>query len=86
MFGAPFIFACAAQPNLLVKMYNPKTKVVRNCSARESAMRDIPAIAAAVEACARQLESHGFVRLENGSERIDLPTENATASDSGKTR
>ena len=55
---------CAATPNLSVQMYHPKTKVVQNCTARESTAKDIPLLFSAVEACARQLEARGFIRVE----------------------
>ena len=56
---------CAATPNLSVQLVHPKTNVVQNCTARESTARDIPLLSAAVEACARQLEARGFIRVES---------------------
>jgi hypothetical protein len=54
---------CAATPNLSVQLVHPKTNAMRTCSARESTSKDIPMLSDAVEACARQLEARGFVRM-----------------------
>jgi len=64
LFAACYASGCAATPNLSVQMYHPKTKVVQNCAARESTAKDIPLLSSAVEACARQLEARGFIRVE----------------------
>src|SRR3990172_4116991 len=65
VFGVWYASGCAATPNLSVQMYHPKTKVVQNCTARESTAKDIPLLSTAVEACARQLEARGFIRVES---------------------
>jgi hypothetical protein len=44
-------------------LVHPQTKAMRTCSARESTSKDIPMLSDAVEACARQLEARGFVRM-----------------------
>jgi len=63
-FLACYASGCAPTSNLSVQMYHPRTKVVQNCTARESTAKDIPLLSAAVEACARQLEARGFIRVE----------------------
>ena len=65
LFAACYASGCAATPNLSVQLVHPKTNVVQNCTARESTARDIPLLSAAVEACARQLEARGFIRVES---------------------
>jgi hypothetical protein len=54
---------CAQTNPLSIKLMDPTTKSVTTCSAREGAAKDIPALSGAVEACARQLEARGFVRV-----------------------
>jgi hypothetical protein len=56
---------CAQTNPLSVKLMDPKTKVVRICSAREGTAKDIPALSNAVEMCARQLEAYGFIRIDD---------------------
>jgi len=56
---------CLPAPSLSVQLYHPQSGLVRNCTARESAARDIPSLAEAVETCARQLEARGFVRADH---------------------
>jgi len=63
LFAACYVSGCAATPNLSVQLVHPKTKAMRTCSARESTSKDIPVLTDAVEACARQLEARGFVRM-----------------------
>ena len=60
-----YLSGCATAPSLSVQLVHPKTKVVQFCSAREASEKDIPSLLAAVEACARQLEARGFVRVEH---------------------
>jgi hypothetical protein len=44
-------------------MYNPETNQTLACSASDELSRtDPPVLAAAVEACAKQLEARGFAR------------------------
>jgi len=64
LFLACYASGCAATPNLSVQLVHPKTNVVQNCTARESTAKDIPLLSSAVEACARQLEARGFIRVE----------------------
>lgn len=54
---------CATAPNLSVQLVNPKTNAMRTCAARASTSKDIPILTDAVEACARQLEARGFIRM-----------------------
>lgn len=65
LFTASYTSGCAATPNLSVQLVHPKTKAVQSCTARESTSRDIPLLSSAVEACARQLEARGFIRVES---------------------
>jgi hypothetical protein len=44
-------------------MYHPETKQTLTCAARDQASNShTPALTAAVETCAKQLEAGGFVR------------------------
>jgi hypothetical protein len=65
LFTACYTSGCAATPILSVQLVHPKTKAMRTCSARESTSKDIPMLTDAVEACARQLEARGFIRVES---------------------
>ena len=56
---------CAQANPLSIKLMDPTTKSITTCSAREGASKDIPALSGAVEACARQLEARGFVRVND---------------------
>jgi hypothetical protein len=60
-----FGVGCAQTNPLFVKLMDPKTKTVRTCSAREGTTKDIAALSDAVEMCARQLETRGFVRVND---------------------
>jgi hypothetical protein len=46
-------------------MHNPKTNTTLTCSARKGTLKDVEVLYDAVEACARQLEAQGFVRLDD---------------------
>jgi hypothetical protein len=63
--GTLLIVGCTATSPMSITLYNPKTKVTRTCVARESAARQIEALSSAVEACAKQLEARGFVRVDS---------------------
>jgi hypothetical protein len=53
----------AADGPLNITLHNPKTGVQRTCSAKESSSsKDVSALSAAVESCAKQLETRGFIR------------------------
>jgi len=59
---------CAvSDPPLNITLHNPTTGVQRICAAKGSSSKsnDMSALANAVEACARQLEAHGFVRTDS---------------------
>jgi len=58
------IFGCAAgAPPLLIKMHNPETDQTLTCNASDRMGRTDPTVlASAVESCAQQLETRGFVR------------------------
>jgi hypothetical protein len=64
-----FVFlGCAAPPrSLFIQMRNPKTNMTLNCVAREAPGQDNEMLYNAVEACARQLESRGFVRVNDAT-------------------
>ena len=57
--------ACAPTNPLSISLYHPKTNTMRECVARESAAKDTQMLADIVESCARQLEAHGFVRVND---------------------
>ena len=62
---ATIIAACSsAPPPLVIKMYHPETKQSLTCAAKDqpSMASNSPALASAVETCARHLEAQGFVR------------------------
>ena len=65
VLGAFVFLGCASSRSLLVRMYNPKTNTTLNCSAREGNVKELEVLYDAVEACARQLEAQGFVRLKD---------------------
>jgi len=54
---------CGATNPLSITLHHPKTNTLRKCAARESTARDTEMLAGIVESCARQLEAHGFVRV-----------------------
>jgi hypothetical protein len=61
----PFVFCgCGwGTAPLSIELYNPETKQVLTCAARdEFAKTDSTVLATAVESCAKQLEARGFVR------------------------
>jgi hypothetical protein len=61
--SAVVISGCtASDAPLNIILHNPKTGTERTCSAKQSSSKDVSILAAAVESCAKQLESHGFVR------------------------
>jgi hypothetical protein len=63
--SATMISGCtASDASLNITLHNPKTGTERTCSAKQSSSKDVSALAAAVESCAKQLESHGFVRSD----------------------
>jgi hypothetical protein len=63
MAMAVLLAGCAASdPPLNITLHNPTTGVQRVCAAKGSKSTDMSVLANAVEACARQLEAHGFVR------------------------
>jgi hypothetical protein len=56
---------CAPSYPLSINMYNPNTGDRQKCAARERSASDIPVLARAVEACARNLESKGYIRVSD---------------------
>jgi hypothetical protein len=62
----PVFCGCgSAAPPLSIEMYNPETNQTLTCAARGQLTQADPAVlAAAVESCAKQLESRGFVRAK----------------------
>ena len=54
---------CGATNPLSITLHHPKTNTLRKCAARESNARNTELLAGIVESCARQLEAHGFVRV-----------------------
>jgi hypothetical protein len=64
--SAALISSCTAtDAPLNITLHNPKTGVQRTCSAKESSSKDVSALSAAVESCAKQLEARGFVRSDS---------------------
>ncbi len=59
-----FLHGCSSATGpLSIKMYNPETNQTLACNASDQLARSDPSVlAGAVEGCARQLESRGFVR------------------------
>jgi len=62
--AAVFFFGRAAPRRLPVKMYNAKTDTTLTCSGRQGTIKELEPLYDAVEACVRQLEARGFVRVE----------------------
>ena len=65
LISSQFLAGCGISNPLSISLYHPKTNLVRKCAARESAARDTEMLASIVESCARQLEAHGFVRVND---------------------
>ena len=64
VFALIFVAACTQTSPLSITLKDPKTNVVRKCAAREFGATHTELLAKAVETCARQLEEHGFVRVD----------------------
>jgi outer membrane murein-binding lipoprotein Lpp len=64
VLAASLLVGCAAAHPLSITLYNPETKVSQTCAARSSIKTDVEVLSQVVEACARQLEAHGFVRVD----------------------
>ena len=64
LISSQFLSGCGTTNPLSITLHHPKTNALRQCAARESTARDIEMLAGIVESCARQLESHGFVRVK----------------------
>jgi hypothetical protein len=62
------LVGCGTAHPLAITLYNPKTKASQTCAARSSIKTDVEVLSQAVEACARQLEAHGFVRVDESAE------------------
>ena len=63
--GIELLLACAATNPLSISLYHSKTNTLRKCAARESSPKYTEMLAGIVETCARQLEAHGFVRVDD---------------------
>jgi hypothetical protein len=64
LISSEFLAGCGTSNPLSISLYHPKTNLVRKCAARESIAKDTKVLADIVESCARQLEAHGFVRVD----------------------
>jgi hypothetical protein len=64
LIGLELLSACTATNPLTINLYHPKTNTLRKCAARESNPKYTEMLAGIVETCARQLEAHGFVRVD----------------------
>jgi len=66
LFAGTFLFlsACSSESSRLsIKMHHPETRQALTCAASDQlSQANSPALAAAVETCARQLEAQGFIR------------------------
>jgi hypothetical protein len=65
LIGSQFLSGCGTSNPLSITLHHPKTNALRKCAARESTARDAEMLAGIVESCARQLEAHGFVRVND---------------------
>jgi hypothetical protein len=65
LISSEVLFGCGATDPLSISLYHPKTNALRKCVARESTAKDTEMLAGIVESCARQLEAHGFVRVND---------------------
>ena len=63
LISTEVLSGCGATNPLSISLYHPKTNILRKCVARESTAKDTEMLAGIVESCARQLEAHGFVRV-----------------------
>lgn len=59
-----FLVGCTAAPPTSITLYHPKAKLTRTCAVRDLGGKNVEALSSAVEACAKQLESRGFVRVD----------------------
>src|SRR5688572_9948597 len=64
LIGAQFLSGCGTTNPLSISLYHSKTNTLRKCAARESTAKNTQMLAGIVESCARQLEAHGFVRVD----------------------
>ena len=64
LISIEFLSGCGTTNPLSIRLYHPKANMVRNCAAHESTSRNTQMLADIVESCARQLEGHGFVRVD----------------------
>jgi hypothetical protein len=65
LISIQFLSGCGRTNPLSISLYHPKTNILRKCVARESNAKDTEMLAGIVETCARQLEAHGFVRVDD---------------------
>ena len=65
LISSEVLSGCGASNPLSISLYHPKTNSMRKCIARESTAKDTEMLAGIVETCARQLEAHGFVRVND---------------------
>ena len=65
LISSQFLSGCGTTNPLSISLYHPKTNILRKCAARESTAKDTEMLADIVETCARQLEAHGFVRVDD---------------------
>jgi hypothetical protein len=64
LIGILNVLACAQVEPLSITLVNPKTNAVMRCSARQGPFAHDISLSAIVELCAKQLEAHGFVRVD----------------------
>jgi hypothetical protein len=76
--GLCFVVGCTAANRTSITLYHPKAKVTRTCAVRDLGGRNVEALSSAVEACAKQLESRGFVRVDRLPDDAKPPASGAT--------
>jgi hypothetical protein len=64
VIGTHFLPGCRTTNPLSISLYHSKTNTLRKCAAREATTKNTQMLAGIVESCARQLEGHGFVRVD----------------------
>jgi hypothetical protein len=61
------LLGCTTASPTSISLYHPRTKITRTCEIRDSgggSLKYAEALSGAVEACAKQLEARGFVRVD----------------------
>ena len=67
LVGLLNLLACAQAEPLSITLVNPKTHAVMRCAARQGPVAADVSLSGMVELCAKQLEAHGFVRVDQNN-------------------